>query len=992
MASGIDVASVIGTWLAAGLGLLALFGIIAPWILWRTLRSERHIALKTVDDRHGRFLSRGLRIGWNTRILERVKAPGLTDAPNFPNGFVGLRLDHHLLEDPPSKTGWVWFCLGLQAFSLPGADNTSGNLVIRDRETWLPVHRLWILAFGLLGRYGERGDKGRKITHTDSSRLDHMGTVDEPLALYGNLGIMKRRNPPSVGDIPRVYLEPYNEEMRLNLRPDAFDVGTLFWLSLGCLPLGDKVFNLGYLLRHRTRSLSRESETLARRSRGISTRPIPANFKATTNTVESSTPPVSSDRGQARDTAAHGDVDLLELLEGKDAVSCHDWTDEEIRQVWNRRPDSQELDRYMSLWLFESMENILTTAKWCVRAEALGWDMTSVQNIHAIYFDKLDLEDDFPLITEIMTCFPRYFKKDDASVNNANASEEDSSSHSKRRLHNPEYTNETWVTYNTLLYSVYRGKVQYHSPYRTDRIYIRRVDLQSLSLGVLSLSMTPLHFLYDLKRTDLITTLLTRARKGQTGLRHAVETTRPYWQCGLDEAKFDKAMDGIWEVEVDKSYYSRRESLALYELDDHICRIFRGSRIVRQTIGILYISSPTFRYFIEGIGKSDEARSSCKVRIDMSENEVQVNVGERTRKWYLGFHDVFPKASILVDLPPTDVSLAELILASLQAWARVAWFAQAIDSEPLLDFVDDLDELVHISARTEPPSSLPAPRARRGKRTKEEIDESESARAKRSSSQARNEWKPPTRVRKGPGEESDSSDPAGDLPYQTYLEQGKVDAQPSAPPDQGIEPQSGEQQPGQVGKTRRVGCKTATFDPSDYAPYYLDKEEAEAGEAAGSVQEEEGAGAAPSAQPQPQPQPPASPQPSAESHSSSRASASEDFRDWVSGHPRPEYILEKLVKKEIFYASGYEHETTVHYQCGSRQDRGTPEVCCVRHRDYYPAAESRDVGGADESGEFLTKDVNRGEGFELVEYVTEGEVEAQDGEKGEGKGKGTVEE
>jgi hypothetical protein len=46
--------------MAVFLAVVALFGIIGPWLVWRTLRSERHIAINTIDYPKNQF-----HIPWN---------------------------------------------------------------------------------------------------------------------------------------------------------------------------------------------------------------------------------------------------------------------------------------------------------------------------------------------------------------------------------------------------------------------------------------------------------------------------------------------------------------------------------------------------------------------------------------------------------------------------------------------------------------------------------------------------------------------------------------------------------------------------------------------------------------------------------------------------------------------------------------------------------------------------------------------------------------
>jgi hypothetical protein len=151
--------------------------------------------------------------------------PNLIDPPELKAKREYPRNEDQLLE-PPLKTGWIIFAQGLRAFSIDF--NRTGKLVIQDREAWLPVHKLWVLAFGLLTRLGDREDKGQAVNFTSGSRLDHDTDRGEREDLFGSLGVLQHIPPTSSADLDKVFLTPYNSELRGNLKPDAAPLSTLF--------------------------------------------------------------------------------------------------------------------------------------------------------------------------------------------------------------------------------------------------------------------------------------------------------------------------------------------------------------------------------------------------------------------------------------------------------------------------------------------------------------------------------------------------------------------------------------------------------------------------------------------------------------------------------------------------------------------------------------------------------------------------------------------
>lgn len=166
----LSVLDTTGTWVGAALAAIALIGIVSSWIFLRELHSERTTALNYLYDHDDPpFITRGWRFGRRTRLFRSIRVPDLTPYDAWAAGTpfaIPKTGEPWVLKEPhePScKTGWARLCRLLRAYEV-GRDQvklgTRGELMIDDAETWLPVSRYWILALGLLGRYGDRADRG----------------------------------------------------------------------------------------------------------------------------------------------------------------------------------------------------------------------------------------------------------------------------------------------------------------------------------------------------------------------------------------------------------------------------------------------------------------------------------------------------------------------------------------------------------------------------------------------------------------------------------------------------------------------------------------------------------------------------------------------------------------------------------------------------------------------------------------------------------------
>ena len=265
-----DVVGVVGTWVAVLFAIIALLGIVGPFLVLQQTRSERFQALAAIDNPN--YVTKGFTPRKGFSFFRKGKVPYLYDPPRFrrkpqPHFFAistfkdsnGSRIG----QTTSSSTGWVNFASTFELYepSLAKGD----HLVFFGKQAWLPVHRFWILAFGLRGRFADRRDKGKANSTGNATRLRIEGYQAEdrdvayasgPLQgrLYGFTGILWWKvSGYNNADPDEVYfaLHP-KEDRQLSLVPDPMPLSTLFWLSLGCLPLSNdprnRVFDLAGFL------------------------------------------------------------------------------------------------------------------------------------------------------------------------------------------------------------------------------------------------------------------------------------------------------------------------------------------------------------------------------------------------------------------------------------------------------------------------------------------------------------------------------------------------------------------------------------------------------------------------------------------------------------------------------------------------------------------------------------------------------------------------
>ncbi|KIW19718.1 hypothetical protein PV08_00292 [Exophiala spinifera] len=160
--SSSDVASLAGTWVGAGVALMALITIIGPILVWRASLTKRHKALAAIGRNNNRYLSDGIPFWPGIRFFRVLRMPQTAVLRNFTDEEWG-DFDLGKLKTPPeSPATWVQFGACLEAYGL--RMKYTKDSAMHDGHFALPVHRSYLFNFLVLGRYREKELKKRPHT------------------------------------------------------------------------------------------------------------------------------------------------------------------------------------------------------------------------------------------------------------------------------------------------------------------------------------------------------------------------------------------------------------------------------------------------------------------------------------------------------------------------------------------------------------------------------------------------------------------------------------------------------------------------------------------------------------------------------------------------------------------------------------------------------------------------------------------------------------
>ncbi|KAG9252360.1 uncharacterized protein F5Z01DRAFT_224444 [Emericellopsis atlantica] len=179
MVDTINLTSNIGTWLGAAVAIIALVGVVGPYLALRASLSDSNRALNAVKDDSGKYVTRGYRFTRGMRVFRRIRVPDL--APSYiSNETTTIPLVAPAATRGPwtirgrksyqqFNTSWAKLAELIESYQAHDLDGEAevdlcvprgGTLEIVQSQTALVASKYWVLILGLLGRYGNRPDKG----------------------------------------------------------------------------------------------------------------------------------------------------------------------------------------------------------------------------------------------------------------------------------------------------------------------------------------------------------------------------------------------------------------------------------------------------------------------------------------------------------------------------------------------------------------------------------------------------------------------------------------------------------------------------------------------------------------------------------------------------------------------------------------------------------------------------------------------------------------
>ncbi|KAJ4391507.1 hypothetical protein N0V93_005125 [Gnomoniopsis smithogilvyi] len=176
--SATDLWSAIGTWVAVLLALIALLGIVAPYVALKSALSDYNRAMNSVRDVPGTYIGSGIPIRRGYRAFRRIRVPNLApgyianvhETPpllSYNIAAANTRLIFRKTNYSNWNTGWAKLSQLLEAYRSTGTiqsalqtSHQGGSLEVVQGRTAVVVDKHWLLILGLLGRYSAREDRG----------------------------------------------------------------------------------------------------------------------------------------------------------------------------------------------------------------------------------------------------------------------------------------------------------------------------------------------------------------------------------------------------------------------------------------------------------------------------------------------------------------------------------------------------------------------------------------------------------------------------------------------------------------------------------------------------------------------------------------------------------------------------------------------------------------------------------------------------------------
>lgn len=660
MASGTDIASTIGTWVAAFLAIVALVGIVGPLLVWRASRTERNRALAALDSgtaENGGYVSKGLLLWPNIRLFKKVRAPSLTKAPT-------IARQRQLWDEKtvlPDNASASWVKLGVVLRGYGVQYSTADCVIVENERLMIPMTRVWILLFGLIGRFGFRRDRGKstktavqgvksvQVRPGDRLPRPDLGWRSADVdwaegtgryshsrrgALSGVVGTMDFR--PGRWDPTdengrkkdKVRLELHDQEEIGDLSTEVLGIDDLFWLAVGCIPSPDnRVFSL-------------EDPRLI-------------------------TPTAASDDRDdinlKTDVQRYRESGLVDDFSGSDLSSSS--TDSQLSERYDPvyitqqdrgAPTQKRLRSGPRLFRFDP---IADRASWLVEvativgAERNGLTTLTLAEVEVTEQQRTLLEQD-----SYVTYVP---------------------------------TARDWVRPG--------HEADSHSARTASVWFLERDSAQKIAWALVQMPLCAHGYLIYKPRRSICRDLLVAASQTLPRLvaRIAYGIDRLHLPDGTRQELL-KALTLLWR-HTENFEYSRSFSLHIWALDKLLDDCINNDELVKTSVQIITLTSPEFRDIIsQSVRMLDECINS---KIHLNLDDATLNVPA-----VFGIVKKFPvDRGLLVEsagraLPPgvLEIDYTVLILLALKATIRSSFLETSLDSTPLFEKVMAMSDVVYV--------------------------------------------------------------------------------------------------------------------------------------------------------------------------------------------------------------------------------------------------------------------------------------------------------
>lgn len=677
----IELAGTIGTWVAVFFAVVALVGIVGPFLVWRASRTERQIALKAVDSElaeNGGFMTRGLQLWPGIRLFRRVRAPLLRGEPTL-NATNIINRNSNAYQVTKSSKSWVKFGLLIQSYPIPFG--TGDSLVIKDSQTLLPISKVWVFVIGLLGRFGNRKDMGKVskrrrekgiiaaqavpgwgIPPTEDSMLEWMhngpGWADrvyggsKTISIHGNsyyqlcgltgtLFIPRSRRQKSI--VPIHFANHELDEIG-NLDCEKLSIDRLFWLAVGCIPCeGDCVFSLDNV---QLQDLGDDDET-----RSEFALPI--------------TLPITYNR------PGFGDDDESVMFQYTNSTTSEGANDSEVSS--DRYYRVTPLGRHRQppaipspisgarAFRFSPTDQWTESLRRIARIFQVKQDNHTAMSLEEISVSK-DIRAELESLAGVTYIPSDYMWVRLPPLNGSRGNDR------SRRITNSQ-SQSAW--------------------------YLRRSDAQVLAQALLRLPICRKGYLFNSNKPSLCYKFLCSAAPNAPHL--LLYIIRYFDKLTIPEAS-RKSLLAAMEEMIRRTYkfqYSRAFMDSIYEIDIALQRVLLLDKKVINAVGVLAISNEEFRDLITMSIRRIPQSIDQTVQLDLHNPAIVI-------KAVLGAEQRFP-----VDLPELfpnfvasqrsiDISFTHLVLIVLKASVRSAFLKTSLDSSPLFERVMKMDDTVYI--------------------------------------------------------------------------------------------------------------------------------------------------------------------------------------------------------------------------------------------------------------------------------------------------------